>query len=65
MRWVSAWVQPWTTEWALLATFVLVGGSIVLSLLKTRGAAVEPVALPTGWVPGSPARDAEATSERD
>ncbi|MGD9615545.1 MAG: TerC family protein [Alphaproteobacteria bacterium] len=43
------------TELALLITAVLIGGSIVLSLLKTRGLAAEPEALPTGWVPGSPA----------
>ena len=44
------------TEWALLATAVLIGGAVVLSLLKTRGLAAEPTALPTGWVPGSPAQ---------
>jgi tellurite resistance protein TerC len=45
------------TELALLITVVLIGGSIILSLLRTRGApAAEPQALPTGWVPGSPAR---------
>jgi tellurite resistance protein TerC len=43
------------TEWALLATAILIGGAIALSLLKTRGRAVEPAALATGWVPGSPA----------
>jgi tellurite resistance protein TerC len=53
------------TEWALLATFVLVGGSIALSLLKTRGRPAEATALPTGWVPGSPARDAETGREPD
>lgn len=45
------------TELALLITAVLIGGSIVLSLIRTRGALpAEPLALPTGWVPGSPAR---------
>jgi tellurite resistance protein TerC len=43
------------TELALLVTTVLIGGSIALSLLKTRGLAAEPGSLPTGWVPGSPA----------
>jgi tellurite resistance protein TerC len=43
------------TELALLITSVLVGGSIALSLLRTRGASPAP---PTGWVPGSPARTA-------
>ncbi|WP_137389548.1 TerC family protein [Rhodoligotrophos defluvii] len=45
------------TELALFTTVVLIGGSIVLSLMRTRGMAPEPQALPTGWVPGSPARD--------
>jgi tellurite resistance protein TerC len=45
------------TELALLITAILIGGSIVLSLLRTRGALpAEPAALPTGWVPGSQAR---------
>ena len=43
------------TELALLITVVLIGGSIALSLWKTRGAPpAEPQVLPTGWVPGSP-----------
>jgi TerC family integral membrane protein len=46
------------TELALLITAVLIGGSIALSLLKTRGRAAEPGSLPTGWVPGSPAERA-------
>lgn len=50
------------TELALLITAVLIGGSIALSLLRTRGAMpAEPAALPTGWVPGSPA---QSTTER-
>lgn len=45
------------TEFALLITAVLIGGSIALSLLATRGAMPsESVALPTGWVPGSPSQ---------
>lgn len=51
------------TEWALLATFVLVGGSIVLSLLRTRGRPAETAALTTGWVPGSRARDPDRTAD--
>jgi tellurite resistance protein TerC len=43
------------TELALLVTVVLIGGSIVLSLIRTRGMAPEPQVVPTGWVPGSPA----------
>jgi len=45
------------TEWALVITAVLIGGSIALSVLRTRGAGpAEPVALPRGWIPGSPRR---------
>lgn len=44
------------TELALLVTAVLIGGSIALSLIRTRGMAPEPQVLPTGWVPGSPAQ---------
>ena len=52
------------TELALLITAVLIGGSIALSLLRTRGAMpAEPVALPTGWVPGSPAQPATERSK--
>lgn len=42
------------TELALLITAVLIGGSVVASLIKTRGMAAAPARLPTGWVPGSP-----------
>ncbi|MEG6509970.1 TerC family protein [Methyloligella sp. 2.7D] len=41
------------TEMALLATVLLIGGSIIVSLIKTRGQLVEPQTLPTGWIPGS------------
>jgi tellurite resistance protein TerC len=45
------------TEMALLITAILIGGSIVLSLLRTRGLKREELAaLPTGWLPGSPAQ---------
>ncbi len=43
------------THWALLATATLVAGSIVLSLLRTRGMGPA-AALPAGWLPGSPSR---------
>jgi TerC family integral membrane protein len=47
------------TELALLITAILIGGSIVLSLLRTRGLKREELAeLPCGWVPGSPAQSA-------
>jgi len=43
------------TELALAITGVLIGGSIILSLIKTRGKPGEPGPVPvlTGWVPGS------------
>ena len=43
------------TELALAITGGLIAGSIILSLIKTRGKPGEPVAVPvlTGWVPGS------------
>ena len=52
------------TELALLITAVLIGGSIALSLLRTRGARpTEPARLPTGWVPGSPAQPAAKSTK--
>lgn len=52
------------TELALLITAVLIGGSIVLSLIRTRGGTpTEPQVLPTGWVPGSPAKSGSKTDE--
>lgn len=51
------------TELALLITVVLIGGSIVLSLLRTRGMpSAEPHTLPAGWVPGSPGKTPEKKS---
>lgn len=42
------------TEIALAVTALLILGSIIISLIKTRGRA-EPASAPiTGWVPGSP-----------
>jgi len=44
------------TEVALLITVALIGGAIMLSLIRTRAApALEPAAPTTGWIPGSPA----------
>lgn len=52
------------TELALLITAVLIGGSIVLSLIRTRGGTpTEPQVLPTGWVPGSPAKSVSKADE--
>ena len=45
------------TELALLITAVLIGGSIILSLFRTRRSSPKPQALPTGWVPGSSAQN--------
>ena len=50
------------TEYALLITATLIFGSMILSLIKTRGKLIpreEAAArrLATGWVPGSPQRD--------
>jgi tellurite resistance protein TerC len=46
------------TEVALILTAVLIGGSIVASLIRTRGMAPVTPEPPTGWVPGSPAQAA-------
>ncbi|MFM2129226.1 MAG: hypothetical protein RL477_772 [Pseudomonadota bacterium] len=46
------------THWALLATAILIAGSIVLSLLRTRAPGTVPP-LPTGWIPGSRRADAD------
>jgi tellurite resistance protein TerC len=52
------------TELALAITAVLIGGSIAMSLLRTRGTGpAEPVALPRGWIPGSP-RKTDARSDK-
>ncbi|GAB58191.1 TerC family protein [Rheinheimera nanhaiensis] len=47
------------TEIALLITAVLIGGSMAISLLKTRGtsAGQAPAETKAWWVPGSPAKD--------
>jgi tellurite resistance protein TerC len=44
------------TEVALLATLAIIGGSVVLSLYRTRGKPAEAETPFTGWVPGSPAK---------
>jgi tellurite resistance protein TerC len=43
-------------EYALGLTVAIIGGSIILSLVKTRGQAAEPA---TGWVPLSPSKPDE------
>lgn len=47
------------TEIALLITAVLIGGSMAISLIKTRGTTAEqaPAEVKAWWVPGSPAKD--------
>lgn len=54
--WFGEKVIP--TEIALLITAVLIGGSIVISLLKTRGITPDqaPAKATAWWVPGSPPR---------
>lgn len=47
------------TEWALLLTLAVLGGSVWLSVIRTRGLKPEPATLPRGWVPGSPAKAPE------
>jgi len=44
------------TEWALLGTLCIIGGSVGLSVWRTRGQAPEPPAEARGWVPGSPVK---------
>jgi len=46
------------TEAALLLTLAILGGSVALSLLRTRGTAKESTPI-TGWVPGTPAKKDE------
>jgi tellurite resistance protein TerC len=47
------------TQWALLLTAGVIGGSVLLSVLRTRGARPDDpnAALPRGWVPGSPPKE--------
>jgi len=47
------------TEWALLATLGILGGSVKLSILRTRGRKPEVAAEEAlrGWVPGSPSKE--------
>lgn len=48
------------TEWALLLTLAILGGSVALSLHRTRGLPPEAAAAEAshqGWVPGSPAKE--------
>lgn len=46
-----------STEVALLTTFCIIAGSIVISLMRTKGEKGEKVAMPRGWVPGTPAQN--------
>ncbi|WP_035066235.1 TerC family protein [Nitratidesulfovibrio termitidis] len=54
-----------STGVALLVTFGIIAGSMLISVLKTRGAPdggdEEKAAPPLGWVPGTPSKDEEAT----
>lgn len=50
------------TEWALLATLAIIGGSVALSTLRPRVPAS--AAMPRGWVPGSPAKGDKARPEQ-
>ncbi|MDX1634968.1 MAG: TerC family protein [Marinobacter sp.] len=55
--WFGEKVIP--TEIALLITAVLIGGSMAISLIKTRGTSLEeaPAKAKAWWVPGSPAKE--------
>jgi tellurite resistance protein TerC len=48
------------TEWALLGTALLVGGSIAVSFARPAKKAV-----PVGWVPGTPAIETESQRRRE
>lgn len=60
--WFGTTVIP--TEFALLITAVLIGGSVLFSMWKTRGLPPDEAAATAGrwWVPGSPAK---TRSEQD
>lgn len=64
---VNAWTggKAIPTEMALLATAVIIGGSVLLSLFKTRGAPSERDMREAAswWVPGSPAKAAPQGGE--
>ncbi|HUL08702.1 MAG TPA: TerC family protein [Candidatus Acidoferrum sp.] len=51
------------TEIALATTGTLIGGSIVLSLIKTKMKPPVPAPAFTGWVPGSPQQPAKPESQ--
>lgn len=52
-------------EAALAVTVLLIGGSIMLSIIATRrsGTAIRALPPPTGWVPGSPATRPQAPAD--
>ncbi len=54
------------TEWALLATAVIIGGSVWLSILRTRGLPPEAAAEEAlrGWVPLSPTKEPVDTGKK-
>ncbi len=54
---INGWFGPVIpTEAALLLTLGIIGGSVALSLYRTRGKPPQAEDAFTGWVPGSPAR---------
>jgi tellurite resistance protein TerC len=50
-----------STEWSLLFTVGVIGGSMVVSMLKTRKKPAKSLA--TGWVPGSSPKKPEPPVE--
>ncbi|HBW16299.1 MAG TPA: hypothetical protein DEF41_09255 [Desulfovibrio sp.] len=57
--WFAAKIIP--TDVALLVTALIIGGSMVVSVIKTRSEGGDEGAthIPTGWIPGTPARDSD------
>ncbi len=53
-----------STGVALLVTFAIIAGSMLISMLKTRGAGADAQAAPPlGWVPGTPRKDEGPTDD--
>ncbi len=62
---VNAWFGPVIpTDWALIATALIIGGSVWLSIIRTRGLPPEVAAEEalTGWVPLSPSKDEDVAA---